>query len=71
MHLLDDVRLIESEFWPRPLPLHSSTRILSQQVMNSAILENSSVIVHGNMIGSHRWQKTGKITVFLLQSRGQ
>ena len=26
--------------------------------MNSAILENSSVIVHGSMIGSHRWQKT-------------
>ena len=27
--------------------------------MNSAILENSSVIVHG----SHRWQETGKVGV--------
>ena len=31
--------------------------------MNSVILENSSVIVHGSMIGSYRWQKTGKIVI--------
>ena len=38
MCLLDDVRLIGSEILARPLPLLSSTRVLSQQVMNSAIL---------------------------------
>ena len=41
--------------------------------MNSAILEISSVIVHGSMIGSHCWQKAvGKIAVFFVsQSRSR
>ena len=47
-------------FWPRPPPARSSARAQGQQVMNSAILEDSFVIVHGSMTGSHRWQKTAK-----------
>ena len=55
MRLLEDVCLIGSEILA---PVHLSARILSQQVMNSSILKNSSVIVYGSVIGSHRWQKT-------------
>ena len=42
MRLYDDVRLIGVKIW---LSARSSTRALSQQILNSAILETSSVIV--------------------------
>ena len=57
MRPLDDVHIIGSEILALPtisMFKHSST---SQQDMNSAILDNSSVIVRGSMIGSHCWQK--------------
>ena len=67
--LLDDLRLIGSEILAPPIAVtfeHSSTikpkglgdKAISQQATNSAILENSTAIVHGSMIGSYRWQKT-------------
>ena len=34
--------------------------------MNSAILDNSSVVIHGSMIGSHK--KTGKIAVLFMET---
>ena len=37
--------------------------------MNTAILGLSSLIVHGSMIGSHRWEKTGKIADFFSKTR--
>ena len=36
--------------------------------MNSAVLENLSVIVHGSTIGSHRWQKTGTNSCLVQQN---
>ena len=67
MHLLDDMRLVI--FWPCPPSAHPSTRAQSQKEMNWVILDNSSIIIHGSMIGSHRWQKTGKIAVLFGETR--
>jgi hypothetical protein len=39
------------------MPARLSAQSQRQQVMNSAILEKSSAIDHGSMIGSHRWKK--------------
>ena len=61
--------LIGSENWPRPLSAHLSVRAQGEQVMNSSIHENNSVIVHRSMIGSHCWQKTGKIAVLFGETR--
>ena len=67
MHLLDDVHLIGSEIWPHPLLACPRAQAQGQGVVN---LQNSSVIcvVHGSMIGSHQWQKTGKIAVFFIKT---
>ena len=51
------------KIWPHPLSAHLSTQAQGQQVINSVILENSSRIVHGSTVGSHHWQKTGKIAI--------
>ena len=60
MHLLDDVCLIGSEILAPP----TASTFKSQRAMNSVILVNSSVIVHRNMIGSHRWQKNSCPFIF-------
>ena len=57
------------KFFPHPLLACLSTRAQGQQVINLEILENSSVIVHRSMTGSHRWQKTGIIAVLLGKAR--
>ena len=44
-----------------------SAQAQSQKDMNMAILDNSSVIVHGS--GSHHWQKTGKIPILFGKTR--
>ena len=73
MRLLDDVRLIESEILAPPTASTFERSIT--KVMNTAILGISSVIVHGNMIGSHHWKKTVEYSRFLwrdsLRSQGQ
>ena len=59
MRLLDDVRLIESEVLAPPTASTFERSIIKvASLMNTAILGLSSVIVHGSMIGSHRWKKT-------------
>ena len=60
MRLFDDVRLIGSEILALPTASMFKCATLRQQVMNSVIPDNSSVIVHGSMIRSHHWQKTGE-----------
>ena len=56
MRLLDNVRLIESDVLAPPTASTFERSII--KLASSAILGLSSVIVHGSMIGSHRWKKT-------------
>ena len=58
MRLIDDVCLIESEVLALTTAStfeHSVTKLASY---DTVILGINSVIVHGSMIGSHRWKKT-------------
>ena len=58
MRLIDDVCLIESEVLALTTARtfeHSVTKLASY---DTAILGTNSTIVHGSMIGSHRWKKT-------------
>ena len=60
--LLDDVRLIGSEILALPtISTFERSRTSGQQVMNSVILENSSVIVHG--LGAIAGRKLEKIAI--------
>ena len=61
MHLLDAVRLLESESLAPPTAStfeHSVIKLASYEYSDSGI---SAVIVHWSMIGSHRWKKTVEI----------
>ena len=58
MLLLDDMRLIESEVLAPPTARTLACSITKLAIMNTAILGINSVIVHGSMIGSHRWKNT-------------
>ena len=59
MRLLDDVHLIESEVLAPPTASMFECSIITlASYINTVILGISSVIVHGSMIGSHRWKKT-------------
>ena len=58
MRLLDNVRLIESEILAPPTASTFERSITKLQVMNTAILGISSVLIHDGMIGSHHSKKT-------------
>ena len=57
MCLLDDVRLIESKVLAPPTASMFERSITKLASYNTAVLGISSKIVHGSMIGSHRWKE--------------